>query len=243
MIVNIVSGNGLVLSPKSMLTCYLWCPVSFTGNAQKNLSLSLKIANLRLQPYAHPQSWISKCSMISHEIWNPSFSMVNLFVMLYIYRHGIISWLTSSAQWSGTVVKGQKPPCVSMTNSSEFVLKVSYKSTLDVLYSSERIILICICFLPLGLLGRRGIVVACICLSEEVCGAACFMAAEIKFSKDVRLSVHKLYLVRTITRQRFELESPNLYQTCIVGYFQLVMKTGVIDLDLKGNFGHFDLEY
>ena len=38
--------------------------------------------------------------------------------------------------------------------------------------------------------------------------------------RDVRLSVRpsirKLYLVPTITRHRFELESPNLHQTCIM---------------------------
>ena len=54
-------------------------------------------------------------------------------------------------------------------------------------------------FLPFGLSGRRGIVVACVCLS--VCPSA-----------------RKLYLVRTITRHRFELESPNLHQTCTTGH-------------------------
>ena len=29
-------------------------------------------------------------------------------------------------------------------------------------------------------------------------------------------------------------------QTCILGYSQLVKKMGVNDLDLQGNFGHFD---
>ena len=70
---------------------------------------------------------------------------------------------------------------------------------------------------------------------KQVCGAACFMAAEIKFSKDVR----KLHFVRTITRHRFELKSPNLHQTCILGYSWLVLKKEVIDLDLQGHFGHF----
>ena len=50
----------------------------------------------------------------------------------------------------------------------------------------------------------------------------------------VRLSVRKLYLVHTIACHRFELESPNLLQTCIVEY-QLVLKIGVIDLDLEGH--------
>ena len=110
----------------------------------------------------------------------------------------------------------------------------------------------------------------------------------------VYLFVHKLYLVCTIPHYRFELESPNLHQTCILGYSQLVLKMGsltltfkvilaiwlrilgnltclhklqwiqatitkfvpnmhpgilsivlkmeVIDLDLQGHFGHFDLE-
>ena len=58
-----------------------------------------------------------------------------------------------------------------------------------------------------------------------------------------RLSVRKLYLVRTITRHRFELKSPNLLQTCVLGYSRLVLKMEVIDLDLQGHFGHFDLEF
>ena len=59
----------------------------------------------------------------------------------------------------------------------------------------------------------------------------------------VRPSVRKLYLVNTITRHRFELESPNLQQTCIMGYPRLVLKMEVIDLDLQGHFGHFDSEF
>ena len=48
-----------------------------------------------------------------------------------------------------------------------------------------------------------------------------------------RLSVRKLYLVRTITRDRLELESPNLHQTCITGYFQLVLKMGSLTMTFK----------
>ena len=59
----------------------------------------------------------------------------------------------------------------------------------------------------------------------------------------VRPSVREFWLVRTITRHRFELESPNLHQTCILGYSQLVLKMEVIDLDLQGRFGHFDLKF
>ena len=59
----------------------------------------------------------------------------------------------------------------------------------------------------------------------------------------VRASAYNLLLVRTITRHRFELESPNLHQTCILGYSQLLLKMEVIDLDLQGHFGHFDLEF
>ena len=55
----------------------------------------------------------------------------------------------------------------------------------------------------------------------------------------VRPSVRKLYLVRTVTRHKFELESPNLHQTCITGYSRLVLKMEVIDLDLQSHFGHF----
>ena len=77
-------------------------------------------------------------------------------------------------------------------------------------------------FLLLGLSGRRGIVVSCVCPS--VCP-----------------SVRELYLVCMITHHIFELESPNLYQTCFLGYSQLVLKIGVIDLDLQGHFSHFVL--
>ena len=59
----------------------------------------------------------------------------------------------------------------------------------------------------------------------------------------VRPYVRKLYLVRIITRHRFELESPNLQQTCILGYSLFVLKIEVIDLDFQGHFGHFDLEF
>ena len=72
--------------------------------------------------------------------------------------------------------------------------------------------------------GYCGIVVACICPS-------------------VRPSVREICLVRTITRHRFELESPNLHQTCILWYSGLVLKIGVIDLDLQVFFGHFDLQF
>ena len=57
----------------------------------------------------------------------------------------------------------------------------------------------------------------------------------------VHLSVCKLYLVRMITRHKFELESPNLHQTCIMGYSRLVLKMEVIDR--QGHFGHFDSEF
>ena len=53
-------------------------------------------------------------------------------------------------------------------------------------------------------------------------------------------SVRELSLVRTITRHIFELESPNVHQTCIPGYSRLVLKIGVIDLDLQGHYGHFE---
>ena len=50
-------------------------------------------------------------------------------------------------------------------------------------------------------------------------------------------------LVRAITLHRFGLESPNLHQTCIMGYSWLVLKIGVIDFDLQYHFGHFDWEF
>ena len=45
-----------------------------------------------------------------------------------------------------------------------------------------------------------------------------------------------------LIHHRFGLESPNLHQTCILGYSQLVLKMWVVDLDLQGNSGHSDLE-
>ena len=44
-------------------------------------------------------------------------------------------------------------------------------------------------------------------------------------------------LVRTITRQGFELESPNSHRMCILGPFRTLLKMGSIDLDLQGHFG------
>ena len=41
----------------------------------------------------------------------------------------------------------------------------------------------------------------------------------------------------------FELDSPNLHQICILGFSQLVLKIGVIDLDLQRSFGHFNSEF
>ena len=97
----------------------------------------------------------------------------------------------------------------------------------------------CICscshFYPHGLSGRTGIVVACVCPSVRP-------SVRSSVRPPVYLSVRKLYVVRTITRHTFELESPNLRQTCIMGYSWLVLKIGVIDLDLQGHFGHFDSE-
>ena len=78
----------------------------------------------------------------------------------------------------------------------------------------------------------------CRCLRLSVCPS---VRPSVRLS--VRLSVHKLYLVRAIIRHRFELESPNLHQICILGYPRLVLKMEVIDLDLQGRFGHFDLEF
>ena len=43
-----------------------------------------------------------------------------------------------------------------------------------------------------------------------------------------------------ITYNGFELESPNLHQIRILGYSQLVLKMGVIDIDFQGHLGHFD---
>ena len=69
------------------------------------------------------------------------------------------------------------------------------------------------------------------------------LPAPVRLSVCLCLSVCKLYLFRTITRHRFELESPNLHQTCIMGYSRLVLKIGVIDFDLQGHSDHFDSEF
>ena len=57
------------------------------------------------------------------------------------------------------------------------------------------------------------------------------------------LEFSEIRLVRAVTRHRFGLESPNLHQTCILGYSRLVLKIGVVDFDLQGHFSHFDLEF
>ena len=48
------------------------------------------------------------------------------------------------------------------------------------------------------------------------------------------LELLEIWLVAVITCNGFELESPNLYQICIVGFSQLVLKMEVIDPDLQG---------
>ena len=53
----------------------------------------------------------------------------------------------------------------------------------------------------------------------------------------------EIWLVRLITHHRFGLESPNLHQTCILGYSRLVLNMEVIDFDLQGYFGNFDLKF
>ena len=44
-----------------------------------------------------------------------------------------------------------------------------------------------------------------------------------------------IWLVRVITCNGFELESPNLHQICILGICQTVLKVGVIDIGLQGH--------
>ena len=80
------------------------------------------------------------------------------------------------------------------------------------------------CIYPFGLSSRRGI------------------ALSVSIRLSVRPSI-KNNLVRTITPHRFGLESPNLHQTCILGYSRLALKIGVIDIDLRRHFGHFDSEF
>ena len=58
-----------------------------------------------------------------------------------------------------------------------------------------------------------------------------------------KTSICKLYLVCTITHHRLELKSPNLHQTCFMGYLELVLKMGAIDFDLQGHFGYFGSEF
>ena len=51
------------------------------------------------------------------------------------------------------------------------------------------------------------------------------------------INFRKFELVRAITRQGFELESPFLHRMCILGPFSTLLKMGSIDLDLQGHFG------
>ena len=53
----------------------------------------------------------------------------------------------------------------------------------------------------------------------------------------VCLSVRRSMLVRTITRQGFDLATPSLHRVCILGPSSALLKMGLIDLDLQGNFG------
>ena len=48
------------------------------------------------------------------------------------------------------------------------------------------------------------------------------------------LEFKEIWVVRAITFNGFELESPNLHQICIIGFSQLVLNMGVIDFDLQG---------
>ena len=52
----------------------------------------------------------------------------------------------------------------------------------------------------------------------------------------VRPSVH-FWFVCAITRQVFNLSSPNLHQLCILSTYRLLSKMGSIDLDLPGHSG------
>ena len=76
-------------------------------------------------------------------------------------------------------------------------------------------------FDPSDFQAEKGIVIACICLSVHL---------------SIRPSGCRLYFVCMITGPRFKLELPKLHQTCIMGYFQLVLKIGVIDYELQGHF-------
>ena len=53
----------------------------------------------------------------------------------------------------------------------------------------------------------------------------------------------EIWFVQAIARHRFELESPNLHQACILGYSRLVLKMEVIDLDFQGHYVQFDSEF
>ena len=67
----------------------------------------------------------------------------------------------------------------------------------------------------------------------------CFISLPASVHLSVRLSVClsvlKRYLVRKTILQRFELESPNLHQTCMLGQSRQVLKMGVADL--RGHLG------
>ena len=53
----------------------------------------------------------------------------------------------------------------------------------------------------------------------------------------------EIWFVCMIACHKFDMESPNLHQTCIVGHSRLALKMGVIDFDLQINFVHFHSEF
>ena len=115
--------------------------------------------------------------------------------------------------------------------------------------------------LPFGLSGRRDVVVACVCLSVRLSvNPWTLLFPHDNWSPiwtsitNFAINMHPETLSVGIENRShsfrsswsfwpFGLESPNLRQICIMGYSQLVFKIGVIDLDIQGNFGHFDSEF
>ena len=64
-----------------------------------------------------------------------------------------------------------------------------------------------------------------------------FCRSVLSLPASVRLSVRRWMLVRTITREVFQLESPNLHRMWILGPSRTPLKMESIDLDLQGHFG------
>ena len=125
--------------------------------------------------------------------------------------HFIDYWLLIGDLWQPRHSRGMQDR---KNSCSSYIYNPTGVTTLTVHLS--------ISILPLLPLGQRGIVVGCVCPSVRPFG-----------HPSIRSSLYKFYLVRMITYHRFQLVSPNLHQTFILGYSQLLLKTGALTTTLN----------